>query len=788
MWTWIVAWVVFPAVLIVLALGLGQLAERLTRTQLSGPVLVALGLCGVIVICSTFTAFPRTAGFAGPALLLLSLAGWIVATPSLLSRARGMWSSIAAAGVFIVYAAPVALSGGVTWGGFIKLDDTPDWAAVGERLATVGRTTEGLPNSTYGVLLRLLLDGAYPAGAFADLGVMARLLRIDTMLLMQPMMATLAVGLAFGLYAASAGVVKSPAWRGVVAFVAATSTLLVGYTLWGGIKEISLAVALVTSCVMLQQGKDDPRPLLGQAALFAIPMAAVYCVFGVAGGVYLLPLALVELVLVLRHHGWRPALPAAGVFVAVFVVLSISSFALLRAQIGSATSWLSSEQDIGNLYAPLDPKQVFGIWFNGDFRLPTSMPTLAWFLIGLTAVAMVAGVVIAARRGRWTVPTFVVISLLVTASSLRGNAWISGKVLAVSSPATLLAAGVAFAVLAETGRRFEGIVLVGLVGGSVLASNVMAYRDVWIAPADRVQELAAIGTSGALSPALMLEYSPAGVRYFLRKLDAEAAGELRWNLIPMNDGQGLGKGAYADIDDFPLSSITPYKSLVLRNELISSRPTSLYSVARPGTYYDVWSPQPGAPKVLQHWPLGTHADPAAPAPCAIVKEAVKVAGPNGRVAVADRAPVITVPLTDTILPHGWTVGSQPGSVSVAEDGTLTESFSVDAAGLYHATLGGSLWAGVTLEVDGKPWWSDQNRLNWTPYSSPLPQIQLAAGKHLLTVTSTSGLLPGTGHAPSEIGPVVLSTGTYDVPVRYVESGKALSLCGQRVDWVEAVAG
>jgi hypothetical protein len=374
------------------------------------------------------------------------------------------------------------------------------------------------------------------------------------------------------------------------------------------------------------------------------------------------------------------------------------------------------------------------------------------------------------------------------ASSLRGNAWLGGKVLAVSSPATLLAAGLAFAVLAETGRRFEGIVLIGLVGGSVLVSNVMAYRAVWVAPSDRMQELADIGTSGALPPALMLEYSPAGVRYFLRQLDAEAAGELRWNLIPMNDGQGLGKGAYADIDDFPISSITPYKSLVLRNELISSRPTSLYSVARPGTYYDVWSPQPGVPEVLQHWPLGTHADPAAPAPCTIVQAAIKVAGPNGRVAVAERAPVLTVPLTDTILPEGWTTGSQPGSVVVAKNGVATVPFSVDADGLYNATLGGSLWARVTLEVDGQPWWSDQNRLNWTPYSNPLPPIQLSAGKHLLTVTSRSGLLPGTGHSPSEIGPLVLSTGTYDVPVRYVASAQALSLCGQRVDWVEAVTG
>ena len=78
---------------------------------------------------------------------------------------------------------------------------------------------------------------------------------------------------------------------------------------------------------MLQQGKDDPRPLLGQAALLAIPMAAVFDVFGVAGGVYLAPIAVVELVLVLRRYGWRRSIPAAGVFVVTFAVLSVSSLA-----------------------------------------------------------------------------------------------------------------------------------------------------------------------------------------------------------------------------------------------------------------------------------------------------------------------------------------------------------------------------------------------------------------------------------------------------------------------------
>ena len=789
MWTWIAAWVVFPVVLMALALGLGLLAERVTKSSLAPPVLVALGLCAVVAVTTLLTAFPVTVPVAGPVLLLLSVAGWLVATPSLISRARRRWSSVAAVVTFACYAAPVALSGGVSWGGFIKLDDTADWSAIGMRLATEGHTTEGLPKSTYGVLLRLLMNDGYPMGSFADLGVLARLLRVDAMWLLQPLMATLAAGLAFALYAATAGLVRSPVWRGVVAFVASTSALLLGYTLWGGLKEITLALVLTTCCLLLPQGKDDARPLLGQAALFAIPMAAVFVTFGVAGAVYLVPLALAELILVLRRYGWRPALPATGVFLGVFLALSIPNLVQLKPQIATArNSSLAGAEDIGNLFGPLKFGQVFGVWLTGDFRTVPTAPLLTWVLIALVVIGMVAGVVLAVRRGLWTVPVFVGMSMLVSFWSSFNNAWLEGKFLAVASPATLLAAGVAFAWVAESGRRFEGIVLVTLVGGGVLASNAMAYREVWIAPSDRMQELAAIGESNALPPALMLEYNPPAVRYLLRELDAEAAGELRWNLIPMNDGQGLGKGAYADIDDFPISSITPYQSLVLRNELISSRPTSLYSVARPGTYYDVWSPQPGVPEVLQHWPLGTHADPAAPAPCATVKEAIKVAGPKGRVAVADRAPVLTVPLTGTILPDGWTVGSQPGSVTIGKNGSITEPFSVDAAGLYNATLGGSLWAGVTLEVDGQPWWSDQNRLNWTPYSNPLPPIQLSAGKHLLTVTSRSGLIPGTGFSPSEIGPLVLSTGTYDVPVRYVESAKALSLCGQRVDWIEAVTG
>ncbi len=787
MTTWILCWLVFPVVVVALSLGLGLLAERLTRTQLPATVILAVGMSALVVVTSLLTAFHLTAVVAGPVLVVLAAIGWLLSRPTFLTRARRRWSSLSAVAVFACYAAPVALSGAVSWAGFIKLDDTATWLALADRLSSEGHTTDGLAQSTYGVLIDWLFGIGYPVGAFADLGVLARLVGQDPAWIVQPLMATLAAGLGWALYAATAGLIRSLAWRAVVSFLAATSTLLVGYALWGGLKEVTLALLLVTCCLLLAQGRSDPRPVPAQAALFAIPMAGVFVVFGIAGVVYLVPLGLAELALIWRFYGLRRLVGAAIVFVVVFALLGLSNILLLGRQLTEFTnSSLRGAEDIGNLFGPLRFAQIFGVWPTGDFRVEPSAMGVTWLLVVLVAAGMVGGVVIAVRRRRPTVPVFVVMSVVVALWSVPGNAWLEGKVLAVASPAMLLAAGVAFAYLAENGRRFEGVTLVGLIGVGVIVSNTMAYREVWNAPADRMAELADIGASTALKPALMLEYNPPAARHFLRNLDVEAAGELRYNVIPMNSGVGLDKGAFADIDDFPLSSINAYPTLVLRTELTGSRPPSTYVVARPGLFYDVWAPDPAAPAIIQHWPLGDHTDAAAIAPCSVVREAIAKAGPAGRVAVARRTALVTVPFDAGTLPAGWASGSQPGSVSVAATGSITVPFTVAAEGQYLATLGGSLWGGVKVTVDGRDWHSDQGRLNWTPYSNPTPSIDLTTGPHSMTVEYSGGWRPGMGYSPSEIGPVQLSLAGADVPVTYVPAAQALSLCGQRLDWVEAI--
>ena len=52
----------------------------------------------------------------------------------------------------------------------------------------------------------------------------------------------------------------------------------------------------------------------------------------------------------------------------------------------------------------------------------------------------------------------------------------------------------------------------------------------------------------------------------------------------------------------------------------------------------------------------------------------------------------------------------------------------------------------------------------------------------------SELRPGSGGEPFAMGPLTLSTTSADLPIRYVDPAQAHSLCGRKLDWIEAVQG
>src|SRR5258705_7341138 len=152
----------------------------------------------------------------------------------------------------------------------------------------------------------------------------------------------------------------------------------------------------------------------------------------------------------------------------------------------------------------------------------------------------------------------------------------------------------------------------------------------------------------------MPEHNPKGDSTFLRRADAEAESELRVRPDVLTRGTTLPKGAFADVDEFLLTSLLDYKTLVLRRSPAGSRPPSSFKLVSQGRWYDVWQRDPQAPVVLRHIGLGNPVQPTGIASCSDVMGLAKEAGPQGRLATVFRSPVVVVDLNTFTHPTAWT--------------------------------------------------------------------------------------------------------------------------------------
>jgi hypothetical protein len=263
----------------------------------------------------------------------------------------------------------------------------------------------------------------------------------------------------------------------------------------------------------------------------------------------------------------------------------------------------------------------------------------------------------------------------------------------------------------------------------------------------------------------MTEFDPYGARHFLRRLDAEGASELRRRVIPLRSNQPLQPLDYADIDRFRLDAIEVYPTLVLRRSPVSSRPPSEYRLVERRHWYEVWQRRADAPRVLEHLPLGTETDPGAVPSCAAVRRLAALSGVR-RLVAAPRERVAVFPVAGSSFATGFHA----------------------TAGAYDVWVGGSFLGLVSAAVDGRRVGVARHQLEWTGQYVDLGSARLGTGDHRLTLSlRTGGWRPGSrGVSPFPLGPVAVAP---DVPVRLVSvaPGRAASLCGRRLDWVEAVA-
>jgi hypothetical protein len=783
------SWLLFPILLAALCLGCGLLLEVLVGRRLPGALLAPAGFAVLVVAAGILTSRGETAPLATPAAVLLALAGAALAHPWK-GRRPDRWALAVALAVFAVYAAPVVLSGNPTFSGYIKLDDTATWMAFVDRLMEHGRDLSGLAPSSYHSTLEVNLPSGYPIGAFLPLGVGSRLTGTDVAWLVQPYMATMAALLGLCLYWLARTLVESRALRALVAFGAAQSALLFAYSLWGGIKEVAVALAIA---VLAAVAPFAIREGWGWRATLpaAIATTALLTMVGSGGLVWVLPILGLLALALWRSRGARALLTRAWPLALAVALLGIP--ALFAAGAFSPTQGgLTNAAELGNLVGPLKIVQYAGVWITGDFRLDPAKAGLTDYLIVLALLAALAGAWIGWRRRAWDLLLYAVgASLGSIAVFLYSSPWVGAKALASGSSSLLLLALAGAAAFAVRVERVLGTTVLGLVLAGVLWSNALGYHDVSLAPYGQLRELQSIGEEFAgEGPALMTEYQPYGVRHFLRKVDAEGASELRFRSVPLRQGGELEKGEWGDTDRITLPALLTYRTLVLRRNPAQSRPPSVYSLVRHGDYYDVWQrPADAIAAIAEHLPLGDFEDPAGEPACAEVRRLGRLAGPGGTVAAVERAPTVVASLTESAHPSSW-VPTEPGSPDLIPlgPGTARLRVSVPAAGRYGFYLQGSIRNHLALLVDGVEIGSVEEQLNENRQFLYFGQSPLSRGSHEIElVYDGQTLAPGSGGPPEPIGPLVLSPAAAEAPpVRELPASRASALCGRRLDWVEAL--
>jgi hypothetical protein len=788
--TLLLCWLAFPALLIALSFGCGLLVERVAGLELPGGLIPGVGLAAIIVVAGFTTIADATAELTAPLVVALAVAGLGLSLPWRLRRPE-WWLVAAAVGVFLVYAAPIVLSGKATFAGYIKLDDTASWVGITDRLMTHGRSLAGLAPSSYQAMLHFYVDSDYPVGSFLPLGIGHVLTGQDALWLYQPYLAVLAVMLACALYELSRPLFAGAARRAAGVFIASQSALLFGYTMWGGVKELATAwlVALLTALLVPAVRSASLRLLVAPAVV----VAATLGILSYAGAVWLAPPLIAALVVLVRRGGRQLTLRKAGLFAAVALPLSIPALLLVKFLSEPAASTITTQSRLANLIQPLSPFQVVGIWPVDDFRLRSPHSAATALLIAFAIVVALFGVYTAWTRRAWTALLYIGgVGLAGAAVYLAASPWVDAKPLAITSPAVLLAAAAGVSALVDACRPIPAVVLAIALAGGVLWSNVLAYGGVNLGPRGRLAELEHIGQLiEGEGPTLMTDYEPYGVRHLLRNADPEGASELRRRQIPLRNGQLLEKGEAADIDQFDTRAALVYRTLVLRRSPVGSRPPAPYRLVWTGHWYDVWQRAPdSAAQVISHLSLGDDVNSGTVPRCSdVLSLARQAASAHGRLAAVGSSPATLITLRSTRHPRAWDAPT-PGVNYLLPDssGTATTVTSLDSGGRYGVWIGGSFRGRVEVDVDGVSAGSTRNQLSHGGEYAQLGSLSIPPGRHRITLHYERGFFhPGNAGDVFPLGPIVLSRETADRPFFYVPTNSARSLCGQRLDWIEAVS-
>ncbi len=797
----LLAWVVFPALMLVLSGGAGLAVRRLTGPTAVPPLLVLpVGMATLVVVCGLFCYFAALAPLAAGACVLVGVLGLVLGRGALgrviARRGRGVdfWALGAAVGAGVVVGAPVVLSGKPGFTGYAHIVDIAYQFDLAAHFAHSGRSLPTLSNSAYQADMIKYLGSGYPGGGQWTLGALSNLTPVDLSWLYQPFLAFLSAMSALSLYALLGRLVESRPLRALGAFVAAQPNILLAYVLAGGIKELSTSCFLLLTAALLAQVL--PRVTPGRS-LLAIPIAlsATFASLSLTTVPWIgvLSAGILVTVLLVERERVRALLACAQIAV-VAAVLSLPTLAVVAKLLPLATG--PGLVELGNLSTPIPTIAAAGVWISGDYRYPQYAHRVPSDILAVLVLVLAAcGLIYAIRRRAWGV-AWLGIAGLVAALFVahRYGPWVQFKADAITSPIALLMAFGGVGALIRFSRR----TVVGAAFGLVLAVGVLSgtallYHDTTLAPYERLHDLEYIGKRFAgQGPTLTPDFEEYA-EYYLRDANQDSmVNGPRLELRPGVDRATAPGGTWAyDLDEYPLGFVESFHTIVMRRNPLASRPPSNYRLAYISPYYEVWQRAQPARSVYALVPLADPTGKHNAAACASVASAARRVGAAAQLAYMP-SPSGYVQLDDSNMKLSGGFAQSGGVIEATGSGSAVRKQTIPVAGNYDFFIEGSFGRPVDVNVDGHHVATAAYQVSYPAAWIQIASQRLSAGLHRIElkrggISLHAGNGDGVDPFNRTIGPLVIMPARLSVPtVRYTSVSELPRLCrsSHSVRWLE----
>ncbi len=820
----LVAWVVFPALMLLLCGGAGLLVRRAAGPISVPPVLtLPVGLALLVVVGGIFCDASALAPLAAPAFVAVGVAGLVLGRESLVGlirrRRRGVdvWALAAGFGAWALVAAPIVLSGKPGFTGYGRIVDISYELDLAVHFAHSGRHIPAAGTSAYEIVMKKYLGAGYPGGGPWTLGALSNLTPVDLSWLYQPFLSFVSAMSALSIYSLLARFVRSRALRALGALVAALPNVLYAYVLAGGIKELGTSSFLLLTAALFVPIMERLRP---GRALLALPVAIAATVASFSlttlPWVGVLCVGTGATVLVLRRDRVATLLGCAEVAVVAFV-LSLptlgAAFKLLPYVTGTGPV------DLGNLAGPVPGISAAGVWITGDVRYPQDAHQgLSEALAVLVLVLAAGGLVFAVRRRAWSLAWLGAaggVALYYVAH--RYGPWIQFKADCISSPIALLLAFAGVGGLADGLRRRDRsagarslkrrllawtnrsgrltAVLGGLaIAGAVLAGNALLYHDVTLAPYSRLADLQRIGERYAGQGPTFTPDFEEYAEYYLRdgQQDSVVNGPglgLRPGVNRLVEAGGIF--AY-DLDEFSLPWLESFRTIAMRRNPLASRPPSNYQLVYLSPYYEVWQRKQPARTVYAHIHFADNPPNLNPKACGEARAAARSAGRSASIAYTLSPSYIQVDGSNMTISGALTAVG--GTILASGPGRAFREQPIPAPGSYSFFFSGSFGRPVDVLVDGRHVGTAAYQVSYPSEWILIAHAYLSKGVHRIEfrrggISLHAGNGDGIDPFNRTIGPLALFPVRPVTPVVHYEALDALPrLCrsSQHLRWLEIV--